>query len=313
MLTNGSTAIDGVSLSAGAACDLSGGKLCGRSGCPSWNTTSGRAEVLQAVRAERLDACQRRQVIAAEVVRRLGQQRLAAVACRQQTRNPVQRRAEIITVAQLDRTRMERHAHAELGSFRPRLPVNRTLRVEGRRHRVGRRVERRAEGIAAGLENVAVVIVDAMAQQGVVARKGGAHRHGVRFPQPRAALDVGEEQRDGAGREVCHSVVVAREGRTPRMIPGPACGPHLLISFRHATGKVGNADANAPPRRPGRDHGVRLGVSGHPRRGRRRVRARKCRHPDVAQHGRQGSRRSGRIARPLLPPRCRADPHRSAE
>jgi hypothetical protein len=32
----------------------------------------------------------------------------------------------------------------------------------------------------------------------------------VRFPQPRAALDVGEKQRDGAGRKVCHQVVVAR-------------------------------------------------------------------------------------------------------
>src|SRR5438874_449816 len=42
MLTNGSTAIDGVSLAAGTACDLSGGKLCGKSGWQSWNTDSGR-------------------------------------------------------------------------------------------------------------------------------------------------------------------------------------------------------------------------------------------------------------------------------
>ena len=39
---NGSTAIEGISLSAGAICDLSGGKLCGRSGWQSWNTDSGR-------------------------------------------------------------------------------------------------------------------------------------------------------------------------------------------------------------------------------------------------------------------------------
>ncbi len=32
MLTNGSTAIEGMSLLAGAACERSGGKLCGKSG-----------------------------------------------------------------------------------------------------------------------------------------------------------------------------------------------------------------------------------------------------------------------------------------
>ncbi len=54
-------------------------------------------------------------------------------------------------------------------------------------------MERCAEGIAARLENVAVVIVDAVAQQRIVARERGAHRRGMCFPQPRAALDVGEE------------------------------------------------------------------------------------------------------------------------
>ena len=42
MLMNGSTAIEGISLSDGATCDVSGGKLCGRSGWQTWNTISGR-------------------------------------------------------------------------------------------------------------------------------------------------------------------------------------------------------------------------------------------------------------------------------
>jgi hypothetical protein len=35
----------------------------------------------------------------------------------------------------------------------------------------------------------------------------------VRFPEPRAALDVGEQKRDGAGRKICHRGVAAERGR----------------------------------------------------------------------------------------------------
>ena len=73
-------------------------------------------------------------------------------------------------------------------------------------------MKRRAESVATRLEDVAVVIVDALAQQRIVARERGAHRRGVRFPQPRAALDVGEQQGDGAGRKVLPS--------GPHMAPG---------------------------------------------------------------------------------------------
>ncbi len=161
-------------------------------------------EILQPVRTERLYARERRQVVATEIVRRLGEKRLTAVTSREKARDTVERRAEIVAVAHFDRAGVKRHAHAQLRSFGPRLAMERALRFECRGKSVGRRVERRAEGVPARLEDVAVVIVDAVAQQRIVARERSAHRIGVRFPQPRAALDVGEEQRDGAGRNVCH-------------------------------------------------------------------------------------------------------------
>jgi hypothetical protein len=104
---------------------------------------------------------------------------------------------------------MQRHAHAELCRFGPRLAIQRALRIERRGECVGCRMERRAEGVAARLEHVPVVIVDAVAQQCIVARECRAHRGSVRFPQARAALDVGEHQRDGAGGKACHGVVAA--------------------------------------------------------------------------------------------------------
>jgi len=167
------------------------------------------AEILQAVRPEGLDARERRQVISAEVVRRLGEERLAAVTRREEARDPVERRAEIVAVAQFDRARMQRHAHAEFCRFRPGLAVKRALCLERRCYSIGRRVKRRAEGIAARLEDVAAVTFDAVPQQCVVASERRAHRRRVRFPQPRAALDVGQQQRDGASRKICHRGVAA--------------------------------------------------------------------------------------------------------
>jgi hypothetical protein len=158
------------------------------------------------MRAERLGPCQRRHVVAAKVVRRLGQQHLATMRCRDQPRHLVERRPEVVAVPQLHRARMQRHPHAQRRGRRPWLVVQRALRFERGGNRVGRRVECGAERIAAGLEHVAVMRVDAMAQQRVVSRERCAHCGRLRFPEPRAAFDVGEQHRDGAGGRIGHGI-----------------------------------------------------------------------------------------------------------
>ena len=62
-----------------------------------------------------------------------------------------------------------------------------------------------------------------------------------------------------------------------------------------------------------RPRGDRHGVLGLPRRGRQRVHPRKRRHPDVAQHGYQGSGRGGGFAGALRTTRGRCDPDRCAQ
>ena len=104
------------------------------------------------MRAQRLHARERRQLVAAEIVRRLGEERLAAVARGEQARHTVERGAEVVARTQLDRARMERHADAQLRGFRPRLALKRPLRLERRGKCVGRRMERRAEGVATVLK-----------------------------------------------------------------------------------------------------------------------------------------------------------------
>ena len=64
---------------------------------------------------------------------------------------------------------------------------------------IRRHAERHAKGIADRLENVAAPRLEGLAQQRIVQRQGGGHGVGIVLPQTRAALDVGEEKRDGAG------------------------------------------------------------------------------------------------------------------
>src|SRR5689334_684462 len=94
----------------------------------------------------------------------------------------------------------------------------RSLAPSGHGSRGGERVrggvKSGAKSVAAGLENVTVMVVDAVTDQRIVARERRLHRRRVRFPQARAALDIGEEQRDGAGRKVCHRWDAAGEGGT---------------------------------------------------------------------------------------------------
>ena len=77
---------------------------------------------------------------------------------------------------------MQRHAHPELHAFGPRFALERALRVKCCSQRLGCGMKRRAKRVATGLEDVAIVIVDALAQQRIVASERRAHRTGVRFP-----------------------------------------------------------------------------------------------------------------------------------
>jgi hypothetical protein len=96
-------------------------------------------EVLEAVLAQRLDAGERRQVVATQIVHRFRQQRLAAVPRRQQPRDAIEGRAEVVAVALFDGPGVQRHPHAEPHRVGPALELERALRVEGRRQGVCRR------------------------------------------------------------------------------------------------------------------------------------------------------------------------------
>ena len=124
------------------------------------------------------------------------EERLPAVPGVHHPCDAVERRAEVVAVAQFRRPGVQAHPHADDRPSRPRLDGERLLRGQ----RSGQPVRRRGEGgierVAAGLEDVAAVLADRLAQQDVVARQGHAHEVGILLPQPGAAFDVGEQEGD---------------------------------------------------------------------------------------------------------------------
>ncbi len=203
-LTNGNTAIDGVCASAGRNSVFSGGKSAGRSGWQSWKIALAARQVLEVMIAQRLHRDLRRKVVVREFAGRLRHQRLAAVSGGEQPRDPIERGAEVVAIAQFRVARVHRHPDSQAQRRRPRLHTQRLLRGERRREGLGCGGEGGAERVADRLEHVAARVLDGAAHERVVPRQRRAHRGVVRLPQPRAALDIGEQERHRAGGKGGH-------------------------------------------------------------------------------------------------------------
>ncbi|HVE48426.1 MAG TPA: hypothetical protein VNG69_02270 [Casimicrobiaceae bacterium] len=122
------------------------------------------AEIFQAMFAQGLEGCSDGKSVTTQVLRRRRKQRLAAVASAQKARHVVQRRAEVIVVAQFCVARVERHPDADRGRLGPSFGLKRSLCVKGAIHSVARVGECCAERIASCLEDVAVMRLDASVQ-----------------------------------------------------------------------------------------------------------------------------------------------------
>jgi hypothetical protein len=127
------------------------------------------------------------------------------MAGRHEARRAVEGRAEVVAVARLGLAQVDVHPHAQVAeALAERAPIlrrQRPLRVR-RRHqgRVGV-LERGVEGVAHRLEHQAAAFLDRRAQQRVVPRQGGGHGRAALLPARRRALDVREQEGQGAAGE----------------------------------------------------------------------------------------------------------------
>ena len=115
-----------------------------------------------------------------------------------QPRNAVDDRPEIVAVSLLACTGVQAHPDPERPACRPVLRSKGPLGGKCCCDSGLRCPECRAKGIAHGLEDVAVRFLNRRPDQVIVPAQGNCHALGLGLPQPRRALDVGEEQRDSA-------------------------------------------------------------------------------------------------------------------
>ena len=81
----------------------------------------GADQVFQAVLAEVTQTDARRQTVAHQFARRRRQQDLPAVPGREQARDAIEQRPDVVIAALLDGAGVQRHAHADLPDRPPRL------------------------------------------------------------------------------------------------------------------------------------------------------------------------------------------------
>jgi hypothetical protein len=155
----------------------------------------GQREIAQAVIAKIAQVRVRRKIALEQCRGRTGEQNLTAVADRQQPRNAIDRRSEVIAVALAGGSGMDCRAHRQAAQFGEILGREQPLHVEHRRNGVLRPGERGAECIAQRLENVAAPVRDRLTHQLVVTAHGRFHRREIALPAPRARFDVGKGER----------------------------------------------------------------------------------------------------------------------
>ncbi len=117
----------------------------------------GLRQILEPMRAQIAQAASRRQLALDQLGACTREQHLAAVADREQARDAVDRRAEVVAVALVGRTGMNGRAYAQSVDCRKILCGKSALGIEYRRNGVFGTREGRAERIAHRFENVAIV------------------------------------------------------------------------------------------------------------------------------------------------------------
>ena len=142
------------------------------------------------------------QVLAQQLTGHVRQHDLTAVRHCHDPRGPVDRRAVIVTVAQLRSSGVDSHPHLQRTRLRPLLAREDALRGRRRADRVVSGREHGVEPVAGRLHDVPVTPPDGLAENLVVARERRLHGPRVLLPQTRRPVEIREEKRDRPGRHL---------------------------------------------------------------------------------------------------------------
>src|SRR5262245_60167619 len=163
-----------------------------------------------------------RDVLLEQSTGRLSEQHLTAVGRSRHPRRLMDVEPDVTSLDQPRLTRVQADANADLVSLGPLLRSERTLRIGRGRHRLACRLKGDEEGVALAFEDVAAVALESPAQECAMQRQ----LLGIPVPQPpeqtRRALDVSEQERDGAARRLTHRLSIAPGRFRVRCRDGPS-------------------------------------------------------------------------------------------
>ena len=161
-------------------------------------------DVLQVLLPEVDDRDAFREVVAEQRASRLGEQDLAAVARRADARRADDVEPEIPLFADRRLARVQAHPHAHLLPSRPLVGRERALGGDRPGDGVPCAREGVEERVALGVDLGSTLVAEALAEQLPVVADDVAVGVPELLEQPGRALDVGEEERDGASRKRRH-------------------------------------------------------------------------------------------------------------
>ena len=154
----------------------------------------GRREIAEPHAAEIAQAHVRRQPVHDQIGDGLRGKDLSAVRSRHDARGAVDGIAEEVAATALDDSGMQPAADEQLKPAIRHRRFDALLEFHAGQDRVARIVEDRMHAVAGHLHDLAVIRLDAGSGERVVPRETGTHPLRMLLPQPRALLDVGEQE-----------------------------------------------------------------------------------------------------------------------
>jgi hypothetical protein len=171
-------------------------------------------QISEAVLAEIAEFGPGRKGVAGEELNRRGEQDLPTVTGPQQPSKAVERSGEVVASLVWRRfPGVQRHPHPERTDLAPILYKECPLSIESGRNGLRGRRKGGLHRIPDGLEVGPPMRLDRGIEQGNVTLDCSCHRLPVPLPERSAALDVGEEEGDGAAGEIGHDWTRGHCGR----------------------------------------------------------------------------------------------------
>jgi hypothetical protein len=143
----------------------------------------------------------RRKLVLDQLPRRVGEQHLAAVTRRADPRCPVHTKAHVPLTGRTWFSRMHSHSHPNLDTLRPTMPGKSALSLGRARNRITSAAIRDEERVALRVDLPPFVGGEALAENPLVICENRLVTLTKLFEKPGRALDVREEEGDGARRQ----------------------------------------------------------------------------------------------------------------